>query len=261
MKTPIFIVYKTINVVTGRYYIGKHCQYSNDFDGYFGSGPSLNKDIISFGIDNFIRETLHSFDNEGDCYLFEKKEVGDLWKTDPLCYNKQPGGKGFSSGENHYAFLDGFSSEHRKNLSKARKKRVPASAKTREKMSKSRTGLKRNVETKKKMSKAQLGEKNPMYNRSHSDKSKKQIGNSLSGKYVGEKSSRFKGYYITPFGKFASIREATIADLTISGGTIAKWCKNSSTVITRNMVGISKYLTSGMLDKTFKEIGFYMEKQ
>lgn len=254
-----YIVYKTTNLITGQYYIGKHKQLVETFDGYFGSSPLLNKDINDHGVEYFVRETLYEFSNEEECYAQEILSIGNKWKTDKLCYNKQSGGKGFSSGCNHYSAGVGFSSQHKKNLSKSRKKRLPATEETRNKMSISRLGSKRDANTRKKMSIAQTGEKNPMFGKTHSDEIKNIISQSLKGKYVGDKCSSFKGYYITPFGNFASAREISESITNISSGTVCAWCKHSSKIITKSMTGISKYLTENDLGKTFKEIGFYME--
>lgn len=256
-----YIVYKTINLLTGQYYYGKHKQLSESFDEYFGSSPALVKDILHFGKEYFVRETLFEFDSEEECYLKEREIIADKWKFDPLCYNKQPGGKGFSSGDNHYSSLGGFSSQHIENLKKSRKKRPPASLETRAKMSKSRTGSRRNDATKKKMSIAQSGKNNPMYGKKHSLKTKKLIGEKLKKKYIGEKSSSFKGYYITPFGKFLTVKEIKENISNISPGTVFAWCKNCDKQITKNMVGMSKFLTSDMVGKTFREIGFQFERK
>ena len=254
-----YIVYKTTNLITGQYYIGKHKQLVDIFDGYFGSSPKLNEDIIIHGLEHFVRETLYEFSNEEECYAQEILSVGDKWKTDVLCYNKQPGGKGFSSGCNHYSAAVGFSTQQKKNLSKSRKNRPPATEATRKKMSESRSGSKRGAETKRKMSAAQTGVRNPMFGKNHSDEIKNIISQRLKGKYVGDKCSSFKGYYITPFGKFASAREISESITNISSGTVCGWCKSNNKIITKSMVGISKYLTENDVGRTFKEIGFYME--
>jgi group I intron endonuclease len=254
-----YIVYKTINLVNGKYYIGKHKVSSDYFDGYFGSSEVVNNAIEKYVIESFERITLCEFDNEDECFLAEEKIIGDLWKTDKNCYNKQPGGKGFSSGNNHYTQGNGFSKKHKENLKIARKNRLPHSEETKRKMSESRKGSKRTIEQRKNMSRAQSGKNNPMYGKTHSEEKKKEIGKKLQGKYTGENSSAFKGYYVTPFGKFSSIKEAAEKIDVVGKGTIRSWCLNENKKITKNMIGISKYLTNCMLGKTLKEIGFYFE--
>lgn len=254
-----YIVYKTINLVNRKYYIGKHKISNNTFDGYYGSSEVVNNAIKKYGIKSFERVTLCEFDNEEDCYLAEEHLIGDLWKTDKKCYNKQPGGKGFSSGNGHYTQGNGFTKTHKENLKTARKKRAPHSEETKRKMSESRLGSKRTPDQRKNMSKAQSGKNNPMYGKTHSEEKKKEISTKLKEKYTGEKSSAFKGYYVTPFGKFPSVREAAEKIDMISRATIRKWCLNENMKVTKNMIGISKYLNDTMIGKTFKDLGFYFE--
>jgi len=253
-----YIVYKTINLVNGKYYIGKHKVKTKEFDFYFGSSSVIDNAIAKYGVENFLREVLFETDNEEECYRKEEQLLGNLWKTDKNCYNKQAGGKGFPSGDNHYA-AHGFTEQHKKKLSESRKKRKPHSEETKRKMSISRTGLKRTIETRAKMSEAQAGKNNPMFGKKHSTAKRKEIGDKLRGKYTGEKSSAFKGYYVTPFGKFPSVKEASEKINIISSSTIRRWCLNEDKKITKSMIGISKYLTNDMIGKTFKDIGFYFE--
>ena len=91
----IFIIYKTTNVVNGKFYIGKHIQYKESFDGYYGSGSLLTKAIKKYGKDNFVRETLFEFDNEEAAYQQEIKVISENL-SNPLCYNLRPGGTGRS---------------------------------------------------------------------------------------------------------------------------------------------------------------------
>jgi len=92
MSKCIYIVYKTINLVNSKFYIGKHKQESHDFDGYLGSGNLINEAIEKYGRENFIRETLSVHEDEYECYLAEEKAIGDLWKYRNDCYNLAPGG-------------------------------------------------------------------------------------------------------------------------------------------------------------------------
>ena len=62
------IVYKTINLLNGKYYIGVHRQDNDDFDGYFGSSDLVAKAVRKHGPENFIRETLATFNNYEDAY-------------------------------------------------------------------------------------------------------------------------------------------------------------------------------------------------
>jgi hypothetical protein len=59
----VYIVYKTTNNINGKIYIGMHKQEDNNFDGYYGSGVILNLAIEKYGINNFSRETLLTYDD------------------------------------------------------------------------------------------------------------------------------------------------------------------------------------------------------
>lgn len=90
-----YIVYKTINLVNNKFYIGKHYQTidPHQFDGYYGSGSQIINAVTKYGKENFIRETLFVFDNEADCLLKEEETVAPhLGK--PYCYNMRSGGIG-----------------------------------------------------------------------------------------------------------------------------------------------------------------------
>jgi group I intron endonuclease len=254
-----YIVYKSMNKVNGKYYIGKHKLVGDNFDYYFGSGPAVQAAVLKYGVESFERITLFETSDELECYNKEEELLGNLWLIDKNCYNKQPGGKGFSSGDQHYTQGNGFTEVHISNLRAARRRRPPHSEETKKKMSESRTGLKRSSETRKKMSQAQSGKNNPMYGKKHTNEKKKEISSKLKGKYTREKSSLFKGYYITPFGEFPTIKDACSSITIISRATIREWCLNSDKTVTKNMIGNSKYLQEADLGKTFKDLGFYFK--
>ena len=66
-----YIIYKTVNLINNKFYIGKHqCQYLED--GYLGSGLNLQEAIQKYGKENFVREILFTFDNAKDMNNKEK---------------------------------------------------------------------------------------------------------------------------------------------------------------------------------------------
>jgi len=87
-----YIIYKTTNIKTGKYYIGAHTTNKLD-DGYLGSGAVLKKAIKKYGKKCFIRETIAECQTKDEMYLMEKKLL-DKFLGDPLCYNIKPGGVG-----------------------------------------------------------------------------------------------------------------------------------------------------------------------
>lgn len=100
MSDKIYILYKTTNIKNGKFYIGKHAQVGNDFDGYLGSGKLLKQAISKYGSDSFVRETIQHFETEEECYLAEKEYLDNFWQSDK-CYNMITGGLGVSSGKDN----------------------------------------------------------------------------------------------------------------------------------------------------------------
>jgi len=65
-------------------------QTKNLDDGYMGSGKLLKRAIDKHGLDNFVKEILHVFDNSSDMIAKE----AELVKCDKSTYNLCEGGKG-----------------------------------------------------------------------------------------------------------------------------------------------------------------------
>ena len=61
-------VYKTTNLINGKYYFGKHSTNNLD-DGYLGSGTALLFAIDKYGKENFSRKIICFYDTEKDTYL------------------------------------------------------------------------------------------------------------------------------------------------------------------------------------------------
>lgn len=99
-------VYKTTNLINGKWYIGKHST-SNLDDGYLGSSKHLKSAIKLYGKENFQREILVFCDSEQDAYIKEAELVTMEVVNDPNSYNKMPGGEG-----SHRRFTDEELKEH-----------------------------------------------------------------------------------------------------------------------------------------------------
>lgn len=168
-----YIVYKTTNLVNGKYYIGAHRLYSSS-DEYLGSGTLLKKAIKKHGRKNFIREILFRFNTEEEMYQKEKEIVNKDFISLDETYNIVPGGKGGKS----YKLL---SKETKDKISKSVSKILlgrPVSTETRNKISKAHIGKKLSDETKRKISIATRGIKTgPMTN-----ERKLNISNALKGR-------------------------------------------------------------------------------
>ena len=99
-----YIVYITINLCNGKFYIGVHKTNPETFDGYIGCGVYRQKQakenypfhnaVKKYGYDNFKRTTLRVFDTEEEAYAFESELVTPTLLRSKSCYNIQSGGFG-----------------------------------------------------------------------------------------------------------------------------------------------------------------------
>lgn len=76
------------------YYYGVHKTQKEDpnNDGYFGSGNGVAELKLLYGSDCFSKEVLTIWPDRKSSLQEEARLVGDLWKTDPFCINRMPGG-------------------------------------------------------------------------------------------------------------------------------------------------------------------------
>lgn len=88
-----YTIYKTTNLINGKYYIGKHKTQNLD-DMYLGSGKILKHAINKHGINNFTREYLFIFDNEEDMNNKEAELVSEEFIKEDTNYNLKIGGEG-----------------------------------------------------------------------------------------------------------------------------------------------------------------------
>ena len=87
----MYYIYKTINTLNDRYYIGKH--KGNLADKYFGSGVRISSAIKKYGKENFKKEILKEGLTEENIDYWEEYFIQPCLE-DPLCYNIAPGGEG-----------------------------------------------------------------------------------------------------------------------------------------------------------------------
>jgi hypothetical protein len=94
-------IYKTTNVLSGRYYIGMHST-SNLDDGYLGSGNRLRLAVRKHGKENFIREILEYCVSREELKKREEELVtlNEVVKID--CMNLVVGGGGFMLDDHHF---------------------------------------------------------------------------------------------------------------------------------------------------------------
>lgn len=89
-------VYKTICLITNRYYYGMHSTDDLD-DGYLGSGKRLKYSINKYGKDNHRCEKVEFLESRELLRKREKEIVNEELLNDPLCMNLSIGGEGGSN--------------------------------------------------------------------------------------------------------------------------------------------------------------------
>jgi hypothetical protein len=97
VSAEFYTIYKTINLVNGKYYYGKH-QTTNVNDDYLGSGLLIGRAIKKYGIDNFKKTVLYIFDNEQDMNNKESELITEGVVCDSNNYNIALGGQGGNLG-------------------------------------------------------------------------------------------------------------------------------------------------------------------
>ena len=169
-----YLVYKIINTINGKYYIGQH-KTQNPTDRYMGSGKYIERAICKYQISSFIKEILFDFDNFEQMNEKEKELVplSACYPNNPNSYNLVEGGngqitdeikqrisntlKGKMAGEKNPMYGYQWSDEQRQHQSEVMKGR-PISDEFRESCRKRYTGA-----------------GNPMYGKHHTKQTCKQI--------------------------------------------------------------------------------------
>jgi hypothetical protein len=88
-----YVIYKILNKVNGKFYIGIH-KTKDINDDYYGSGHCIKAAIKKYGIENFEKIILHIFTRRKDAINKEKELVTEELIKNPLCYNLTVGGYG-----------------------------------------------------------------------------------------------------------------------------------------------------------------------
>ena len=90
-KKKYYYVYRIVNDVNGKEYIGFHS--TNDMeDGYMGSGKLLKLAIEKYGIEHFKKEIVRIFDNKEEAESLERELVNEEYVNRDDTYNLSLGG-------------------------------------------------------------------------------------------------------------------------------------------------------------------------
>lgn len=86
-------VYKVINNINGKIYIGKHSSKDINRDSYLGSGVAISKAINKYGRQNFIRQILYQCEHQTDALNLQRILVDKQFILRRDNYNIVQGGK------------------------------------------------------------------------------------------------------------------------------------------------------------------------
>ena len=175
-----YYIYKIINLINQKYYIGQHA--TNDLDdGYLGSGLKIKRSINKYGKENFKKIILEYATNYKELDILEEKYVTIDVLRDPLCMNLKTGGGNLNTR---------LSEESRKKISNSNKGRI-TSKETKQKISNAwhskpiEEKQKISIKISKKLKGMFKDEKNPMFGKHWSPEERKQKSNSMKGKNKG----------------------------------------------------------------------------
>ena len=179
-----YLIYKITNLLDGKYYIGAHKTSVKD-DDYMGSGVMIKRAIEKYGIENFKKEILYECSSSSEMYAKEKELVVISEDT----YNLKEGGDGG---------FDYINSNEELRIAKNRKAREVTNSRHKDKLSEwARLGGLATV-AKHGVQKAFLeAGKTAFLGKTHSDETKKKIGEHNSKAQSGSGNSQFGTMWIT----------------------------------------------------------------
>ena len=93
-------LYKITNTKNGKYYIGMHSTHNLN-DGYMGGGKRIRNSIRKHGLSVHTKEILEYFENRELLRQKEIEIVNENLLKDPMCMNLVPGG----TGGNNWRYL------------------------------------------------------------------------------------------------------------------------------------------------------------
>lgn len=198
-------IYKTTNLVNGKWYIGMHSSDSLE-DEYIGSGKMLWYSVKKYGRENFKMEILEFLPDRSSLALRESEIVNMDLLCDPLCMNLMCGGLG------GFDFLDESILRKGKSQGGSTVFRL-LNERHREKLKNDPLYRERIVKS---ISERTKGAGNPFFGKTHSEEFREKLRTKMSIAQKGENNSQFGMKWIHNSDLKKSIRvknpEAFIAD-------------------------------------------------
>lgn len=211
-----FVVYKTINRINNRYYVGVH-RTKDINDRYLGSGILLKVAIKKYGKENFTKEILAIFDSYEEAFNKEREIVTLELIEKGECYNLHCGGDGNWDSINYgkLKYLHPSSNW------------AVADKKIKERMTKGGLkGFKHAREIKSQMIKDGLLKNDSFKGKRHSDEFKQRLSIIMKEKQCGENNSQYGTCWIHNDSQSKKVRKEELDGFIESGwkkGRVLKW--------------------------------------
>ena len=184
-----YTLYKTINILNGKFYIGCH-KTNNLQDDYVCSGKHLINSINKHGIENFYKEILQIFSTSELMYEMESILVNENFVKRKDTYNIKLGGKGGFDYINENGLKcktpfmsDSFINAREKVILKRKIDLIYA----KEHYRKTKKGLKKYYKT----------NYNAFKNQQHTEETKNKISIAMKDNCSGKKNSQYGTMWIT----------------------------------------------------------------
>ena len=210
-------IYKTTNILSGRYYIGMHST-DNLEDGYLGSGNRLRLAVRKHGKTNFKREILEFCETREELRKMER-EIVTLYEISKVeCMNLCVGGEGGWSVDIH---------------NKAFKHKLENDLEFKESFSKNRSENSKKAILEGKI--IPINERYSWVGKNHSEETKQKISETSKGNGLGETNSQYGTCWVTKDGLNKKIRKEEL-EANINEG----WVKGRFTELKGELVINSK---------------------
>jgi hypothetical protein len=209
-------IYKTINLLNNKYYIGMHST-NNLNDGYLGSGKRLRKSIKKYGKENFKLEILEFQPNKNLLKDRERELITEELLNDKMCMNMCFGGGGgfisLEGAKKGRKFADNVLKEkYGEDFKKIISNNFWSELKSNPELF---SQFKEKIRNSRKSSSFDFG--SIFRGKKHTDETKKLIGQKNSINQKGEKNSQFGTYWVTKNGINKKIKKETLNDYISEG--------------------------------------------
>lgn len=179
-----YTIYKVTNQINGKFYIGSH-KTKDLNDNYMGSGKYLKHSQEKHGIENFTKEILFVFDTPEEMYAKEAEIVNKDFLAEENTYNLKVGGFGGfdyinESGLNIYG-MNGKTDNVCDNFRRGRETQQMLRE----------TNPEWGAAVSEKISKSLKGRPGNFTGKTHSDETKRKIGEKNSKSQSGKRNSQY----------------------------------------------------------------------